>query len=73
MPLGDGTGPRGMGSMTGRGLGYCTGSGQPGYATRVSGRGGAGFNRGSGRGMGRGRGRSTVGRGFNRLASYFRW
>jgi hypothetical protein len=25
MPLGDGTGPAGMGSMTGRAAGYCAG------------------------------------------------
>lgn len=27
MPGGDGTGPRGMGPLTGRGLGFCSGSG----------------------------------------------
>ena len=47
MPAGDGTGPRGMGPMTGRGAGYCAGYGAPGYVNAVSGRG---F------GMGRGRG-----------------
>ena len=31
MPFGDGTGPRGIGPMTGRGTGYCAGSGQPGF------------------------------------------
>ena len=45
MPRGDGTGPMGMGPMTGRGMGYCAGFGNPGYAA-------GGF----GRGMGRGRG-----------------
>ena len=32
MPFGDGTGPQGMGPMTGRGAGYCSGSNQPGFA-----------------------------------------
>lgn len=31
MPLGDGTGPNGLGPMTGRRAGYCTGSNEPGY------------------------------------------
>lgn len=54
MPWGDGTGPGGMGPMTGRGAGYCTGYGVPGYANPVGGRGyGFGFGRG-GRGWGRG-------------------
>ncbi len=60
MPRGDGTGPMGMGPMTGRAAGYCAGYGVPGYANPVGGRG-MGF--GGGRGMGRGRGR---GRGFGR-------
>ena len=38
MPFGDGTGPRGMGAMTGRGVGYCTGFGQPGFASPTPGR-----------------------------------
>ncbi|MBC8182623.1 DUF5320 domain-containing protein [candidate division KSB1 bacterium] len=48
MPGGDRTGPRGMGSMTGRGAGYCAGYNVPGYATPGFGRGG-GFG-GGGRG-----------------------
>lgn len=44
MPRGDGTGPMGMGPMTGRGAGYCTG-----YATANS---GVGFGRGIGGGRG---------------------
>ncbi|ADL11972.1 DUF5320 domain-containing protein [Acetohalobium arabaticum] len=32
MPRGDGTGPRGEGSQTGRNAGYCSGFDQPGYA-----------------------------------------
>ncbi|MFO7791803.1 MAG: DUF5320 domain-containing protein, partial [Candidatus Saliniplasma sp.] len=54
MPRGDGTGPEGMGPMTGRGLGYCTGHSTPGF-TKGPGRGLArGFGRGIGRGLGRG-------------------
>jgi len=56
MPAGDGTGPRGMGSMTGRGAGYCAGCGVPGYANPIPGRGmGMGWGRGAGWGSGRGR------------------
>lgn len=33
MPRGDGTGPTGAGSMTGRGLGHCTGAGSVRYGT----------------------------------------
>ena len=55
MPRGDGTGPMGMGSMTGRRAGYCAGYNTPGFANPVTGRGygfwGAGRgNFGSGRG-----------------------
>jgi len=39
----------GMGSMTGRGAGYCSGSGMPGYAN-AGGFGGGGFGFGGGRG-----------------------
>jgi len=53
MPAGDRTGPDGFGPMTGRGLGYCSGHGAPGYAHPAPGRG---MGRGRGRGMGRGRG-----------------
>jgi len=51
MPLGDRTGPAGLGPMTGRGVGYCAGYSVPGYMNRVPGRGG-GFGRGWGRGFG---------------------
>jgi len=54
MPRGDGTGPMGMGSMTGRAAGYCAGYGMPGYANPAFGKGY--FGRGMGRGGGRGRG-----------------
>jgi hypothetical protein len=51
MPFGDGTGPSGMGPMTGRGAGYCAGSGRPGFANSLPRRWWSGFGRG--RGMGR--------------------
>jgi hypothetical protein len=55
MPAGDGTGPRGMGPMTGRGAGYCAGYGAPGYANPMPGWGfGMGWGRGRGGGWGRG-------------------
>jgi len=63
MPRGDGTGPMGMGPMTGRAAGYCAGYGVPGYANPGFGRGmGMAWGRGGGFGMGmawrRGRGRA---------------
>ena len=72
MPRGDGTGPAGMGLMTGRAAGFCAGFPVPGYMNPVLGRAGfygyslpyggraaSWFNRGFGfgRGFGRGRGR----------------
>ena len=57
MPGGDGTGPVGMGPMTGRAAGFCAGYSSPGYANPVGGRGFFGFGRGRGfwgRGGGRG-------------------
>jgi len=54
MPLGDRTGPSGMGPGTGRAFGYCYGFDTPGY-TKGAGRG-MGRGMGFGRGMGRGRG-----------------
>ena len=38
MPGGNGTGPAGLGPMTGRGAGYCAGFGVPGYMNPVAGR-----------------------------------
>ena len=38
MPRGDGTGPAGMGPMTGRAAGYCAGYPVPGYMNPVGGR-----------------------------------
>jgi len=58
MPRRDGTGPMGAGSMTGRGLGTCTGADTAKF--------GAGYERGLGsglacrRGFGRGLGRGIV-------------
>lgn len=52
MPRGDGTGPSGMGPMTGRAAGYCAGQGAPGFMNPIPGRGFGGGGRGGG---GRGR------------------
>lgn len=57
MPRGNGTGPRGMGQMTGRGVGFCSGSTMPGYENPQIGRA-------IGVGFGRGRGFSAGGRGW---------
>ncbi len=57
MPRGDGTGPQGLGPMTGRGAGYCAGYDVPGYAN--PGFGGLGPQRGRGWGGG--------GRGWRRM------
>jgi len=38
MPFGDGTGPAGLGPMTGRAAGYCAGYGVPGYMNPLPGR-----------------------------------
>ncbi len=55
MPGGNKTGPAGLGPMTGRGAGYCSGNAAPGYASNFGQRGGFGaFGRGFG-GGGRGR------------------
>jgi len=52
MPRGDGTGPMGMGPMTGRGAGFCGGRGIAGFVSSP----GLGFGRGrGGRGGGYGR------------------
>jgi len=65
MPFGDGTGPMGLGPMTGRGAGFCAGFGTAGFANPMPGypyhygyghlgpvwpRRGYGFGRGFGRG-----------------------
>ena len=58
MPRGDGTGPAGLGSMTGRAAGYCAGYSVPGYMNPAFGRGGF---------LGRGFGRGGRGRGFRHM------
>ena len=45
MPRGDGTGPTGMGSMTGRAAGYCAGFRIPGFRNLVDGRLGRRYSR----------------------------
>jgi hypothetical protein len=68
MPAGNGTGPAGLGPMTGRALGYCAGYTTPGYMNNyppVRGYGMAGFGRGFGRGYG---GRFAYGRGYGYYA-----
>jgi len=40
MPFGDGTGPAGLGPMTGRAAGFCAGYPVPGYMNPVAGRAG---------------------------------
>lgn len=57
MPRGDGTGPRGMGTMTGRGAGYCVGFVASGYTNPI-------VEGGIGMGFGRGRGFGGGGRGW---------
>ena len=69
MPLGDRTGPWGLGPMTGRGMGYCAGFPVPGFMNPGYGFGygfgrGFGFDRGFGRGLGFGRGRGWRRAGF---------
>jgi hypothetical protein len=61
MPVGDGTGPAGLGPGTGRGLGYCGGYDAPGWASAGPGwgfydRGGRGIRGGRWGGYGAGRG-----------------
>lgn len=63
MPAGDGSGPMGMGPMTGRGMGLCAGVAAPGPMDTVPGRG---FGMGCGRGF-RGRGAGGGGRGWRNM------
>ena len=56
MPRGNGTGPAGLGPMTGRRAGYCAGNAMPGYA-----------NPGMGRGLGTGFGFGGGGRGWRNM------
>jgi len=73
MPRGDGTGPMGMGPMTGRAAGFCAGFGTPGYMNAGPGWGGGrGFGRGRGLGRGRGwAGWARPGRGFGMRAGWY--
>lgn len=72
MPAGNGTGPAGLGPMTGRAVGYCAGYSIPGYANPIRGRGFYGYGTGTGfygfgrriGFYGRGRGRRGGGRGW---------
>lgn len=62
MPRGDGTGPMGMGSMSGRSAGFCAGYAVPGFMNGFRGRGGMGRGhggRGFGMGMGKRNGRNA--------------
>ncbi|MEN8126959.1 MAG: DUF5320 domain-containing protein [Planctomycetota bacterium] len=61
MPGGNGTGPAGMGPMTGRGAGFCAGNQTPGFANAGGGR--RFFGRGRGMGCGRGFGWGGAGYG----------
>ncbi len=58
MPRGNGTGPMGMGPMTGRAAGFCAGYNVPGYMNNAPGQG---FGRGTGF-FGRGFGGGGFGR-----------
>jgi hypothetical protein len=49
MPRGDGTGPTGLGPMTGRGAGFCAGYAAPGFTNTTLGCCGRGW--GNGRGL----------------------
>ncbi len=64
MPGLNGTGPMGLGSMTGRGAGYCNSSDNKNVALQGL-RYGFRCNRGCGRGNGR-----SIGRGFNRACGW---
>jgi len=64
MPGGDGTGPMGMGPMTGRAAGYCAGYGVPGYMNPYVGGRGFGYGFYCCRRFGRGFGRGFRGRWF---------
>jgi len=65
MPGGDGTGPLGMGPMTGRAAGFCAGYGMPGYMNPIPGQGFR-LRQGYGGQVGMGRGRGFWGRGGGR-------
>lgn len=58
MPQGDKRGPEGKGSVTGRGLGYCTGNDTAGFTTSRS------ANRGNGMGWRRRTGSQSMNQGY---------
>ncbi len=64
MPGGDRTGPRGVGPLSGRQLGYCADYDRPGYANFAP-----GYGRGGGYGF-RNRGGMGFGRGFGFRGGY---
>ena len=73
MPGGDGTGPGGMGPMTGRAAGFCAGYPVAGYMNPVGGRGfgfGGGWGRGGGGRGWRNRFYATGLTGWQRAAGY---
>lgn len=70
MPGGDGTGPVGMGPMTGRAAGFCAGYAVAGYANPVGGRGFGGWGRGLGHRFGRGFGWGRAGYSWPSWGSY---
>ena len=73
MPRGDRTGPRGIGPLTGRQMGFCAGYPSPGFLSPGPGYGmdrGMGFGKGFGRGMGFGRGRGWSGAGYGGYEAY---
>ncbi|NVM35017.1 MAG: DUF5320 domain-containing protein [Candidatus Lokiarchaeota archaeon] len=70
MPGGDRTGPTRLGSMTGRGLGYCAGYDSPGYTKSPGMKLGRSWGRGWGVGYGRGFGYAR-GRGWGYRAPIY--
>ena len=64
MPRGDGTGPQGQGSMTGRGMGQCPGDKRP--VRSGSNSSGTPAETPKGRGNAAGMGRNSAGRGLGR-------
>jgi len=71
MPRGDRRGPEGVGPMTGRALGYCSGNEQPGFTVNAAPQGaGRGLRNGAGCGPGFGRGYAK-GRGMGYGRSFF--
>ena len=68
MPGGDGTGPLGLGLMTGRAAGFCAGYPVPGYMNPIPGRG---WSRGRGWGRGRGLGQGWFGSGYPYASPYY--